>query len=115
MFVYSMVRLLCDLVEAFIEDPYNTKGIYNTLKSIFTDIRFWLVFCIIAGLGIILLGVILTECEKKKDEKIHAHIILQDGREFHLMKSDIFQSEGFIEFTFNEEKIVTTLFTVTYK
>ena len=114
-FLYSIVMLLRDFVGAYIEDPYNIKGGFNVLKTIFTDIRFWLVFCIISGVGVIPLGVILTEHEKIKDEKINAHVILQDGREFHLKKSEIFQSGDVIEFEFNGEQIITTLFTVTYK
>ena len=115
MFLYSMLRLLCDFVEAFIEDPYNTKGFFNAIKTILTDIKFWLVFCIITVISIIPFGILLTQHEKIQNSKIDAHVILNDGREFHLKKSEIHQHGDAIEFTVNGEEIETTLYTITYK
>ena len=115
MFLYSMLRLLCDFVEAFIEDPYNTKGFFNAIKTILTDIKFWLVFCVITVISIIPFGILLTQHEKIQNSKIDAHVILNDGREFHLKKSDIHTHGDCISFEVNGEKIETTLYTITYK
>ncbi len=115
MFLYSMLRLLCDFVEAFIEDPYNTKGFFNAIKTILTDIKFWLVFCVITVISIIPFGILLTQHEKIQNSKIDAHVILNDGREFHLKKSDIYQHGDVIEIKVNGEEIKTTLYTITYK
>ena len=115
MFLYSMLRLLCDFVEAFIEDPYNIKGFFNAIKTILTDIKFWLVFCVITVISIIPFGILLTQHEKIQNSKIDAHVILNDGREFHLKKSEIHQRGDVIEFKVNEEEIETTLYTITYK
>lgn len=115
MFFYSMTRLLCDFVEAFIEDPYYIKGFFNAIKTIMSDIKFWLVFCIISVIGIIPLGILLTQHENIQNSKIDAHIILHDGREFHLKKSEINQCGDVIGFKVNGEEISTTLYTITYK
>lgn len=110
-----MIMLLQDLVEAFIEDPYNFKGFFNAIKTILSDIKFWLVFCIVATLGIIPLSIILIQHEEIQKSKIDAHVILNDGREFHLKKSEIHQHGDVIEFNVNGEQIETTLYTITYK
>lgn len=115
MFFYSMTRLLCDFVEAFIEDPYYIKGFFNAIKTILTDIKFWLVFCIISVIGIIPLGILLTQHENIQNSKIDAHVILNDGREFHLKKSDINQYGDAIGFKVNGEEFETTLYTIIYK
>ena len=115
MFFYSMSRLLCDFVEAFIEDPYYIKVFFNAIKTILTDIKFWLVFCIISVIGIIPLGILLTQHENIQNSKIDAHVILNDGREFHLKKSEINQYGDAIGFKVNGEEIETTLYTITYK
>jgi hypothetical protein len=114
-FFYSIVMLLHDFVGAYIEDPYNIKGFFNVIKTILTDIKFWLVFCIITVIGIIPLGVLLTQHEIIQNSKIDAHVILHDGREFHLKKSEIYQHGDVIEFKVNGEEIETTLYTITYK
>ena len=114
-FLYSIVMLLRDFVGAYIEDPYNIKGFFNAIKTILTDIKFWLVFCIITVIGIIPLGILLTQHEKIQNSKIDAHVILNDGREFHLKKSEIHQHGDVIEFKVNGEEIETTLYTITYK
>ena len=114
-FFYSIVMLLRDFVGAYIEDPYNFKGVFNAIKTILTDIKFWLVFCIITVIGIIPLGILLTQHEKIQNSKIDAHVILNDGREFHLKKSEIHQHGDVIEFKVNGEEIETTLYTITYK
>ena len=114
-FFYSIVMLLRDFVGAYIEDPYNIKGLFNAIKTILIDIKFWLVFCIIAVIGIIPLGILLTQHENIQNSKIDAHVILNDGREFHLKKSEIHQYGDVIEFKVNGEEIETTLYTITYK
>lgn len=116
MFFYSIVMLLHDFVEAYIEEPFNTlKGVFNAIRTILSDIKFWLVFCIIAVIGIIPLGILLTQHENIQNSKIDAHVILNDGREFHLKKSEIHQYGDVIEFKVNGEEIETTLYTITYK
>ena len=115
MLLYSMTRLLFDFVEAFIEDPYYIKGFFNAIKTIMSDIKFWLVFCIISVIGIIPLGTLLTRHENIQNSKIDAHVILFDGREFNLKKSDIHQQGDSISFEVNGEEISTTLYTITYK
>ena len=116
MFFYSVIRLLCDFVEAYIEEPFNTsKRVFNAICEIVHDIKFWLVFCIITVIGIIPFGILLTHHENLKNSKIDAHILLHDGREFQMKKSDIHQHGDIIEFTVNGETIETTLYTITYK
>ena len=116
MFFYSIVMLLRDIVEAYIEEPFITiKRVFNAINEIVHDIKFWLVFCIITVIGIIPLGILLTQHEKIQNSKIDAHVILNDGREFHLKKSEIYQHGDIIEFTVNGETIETTLYTITYK
>ena len=115
MFFYSIVMLLQDFVEAYVEDPYNIKKIYDAFYKVLHDIKFWLVFCIIASIGVILFGYILTESEKIRSSNIDAHVILSDGRHFYLKKSDIIQNGDCIQFTNGEETITTTLYTITYK
>lgn len=114
-FFYSIVMLLRDFVGAYIEDPYYIKGFFNAIKTIMTDIKFWLVFCIISVIGIIPLGILLTQHDNIQNSKIDAHVILNDGREFHLKKSEINQHGDVIEFKANGEEIETTLYTITYK
>lgn len=115
MFLYSIVMLLQDVVEAYIEEPYNTlKGFFNAIKTILTDIKFWLVFCIVAVVGIVPFGIILTRHEEIQNSKIDAHVILSDGRQFNLKKSDIHTHGDSISFEVNGEKIETTLYTITY-
>lgn len=115
MFLYSIVMLLQDFAGAYIEDPYNIKGFFNALKTILSDIKFWLVFCIITVISIIPLAILLTQHEKIQNSKIDAHVILNDGREFHLKKSDIQQYGDCIKFEVNGVEIETTLYTITYK
>lgn len=114
-FFYSIVMLLRDFVGAYIEDPYNIKGFSNAMKIILTDIKFWLVFCVVISLSVIPFGILLTQHEKIQNSKIDAHVILNDGREFHLKKSEIYQHGDVIEFKVNDEEIETTLYTITYK
>ena len=116
MFLYSIVMLLQDIVEAYIETPFNIlKGIFTAIKTILSDIKFWLVFCIIISIGIIPFGILLTHHEELQNSKIDAHVILSDGREFNLKKSDIHHHGDGISFEVNGEKIETTLYTITYK
>ena len=116
MFLYSIVMLLRDIVEAYIEEPFITiKRVFNAINEIVHDIKFWLVFCIITVIGIIPFGILLTYHENLKNSKIDAHILLHDGREFQMKKSDIHQRGDIIEFTVNGETIETTLYTITYK
>lgn len=117
MFFYSIVMLLHDFVEAYIEEPYNNlKGFFNAIWTILTDIKFWLVFCIIILISIIPFGILLTQQEKIAASKIEAHIILHDGREFKMKKSEIYEHAGAVTFkTENGEEITTTLYTITYK
>ena len=116
MFLYSIVMLLHDFVEAYIEEPFKTlKGFFNAIKTILSDIKFWLVFCIIAVIGIVPFGILLTRHEEIQNSKIDAHVILNDGREFHLKKSEINQCGDVIGFKVNGEEIETTLYTITYK
>ena len=116
MFLYSIVMLLRDIVEAYIEEPFITiKRVFNAINEIVHDIKFWLVFCIITVIGIIPLGILLTQHEKIQNSKIDAHVILNDGREFHLKKSEIYQHGDVIVFKVNGEEIETTLYTITYK
>lgn len=116
MFLYSIVMLLHDFVEAYIEEPFNTlKGLFNAIRTILFDIKFWLVFCIIILISIIPFGILLTQQENIQNSKIDAHVILSDGRQFNLKKSDIHTHGDSISFEVNGEKIETTLYTITYK
>lgn len=115
--LYSIVMLLHDFVEAYIEEPYKIlNGFFNAIWTILTDIKFWLVFCIIVLISIILFGTLLTQQEKIAASKIDAHIILHDGREFKIKKSELYEHNGTVTFkSENGEEITTTLYTITYK
>lgn len=81
-----------------------------------TDIKFWLVFCIIILISITPFGFLLTQHEEMVNSKIDAHIILHDGREFKMKKSELHERDGTVTFkSENGEEITTTLYTITYK
>lgn len=107
--------LVRDFLEAY-QEALDFSPFFRAIWNILTDIRFWLVLMIGCFVLIFPFAYLLDEHEKQENSKIHAHIILQDGREFHVKKSEVFEYENLIEFTTeNGEQIRTTLYTVVYR
>lgn len=104
-----------DFLEAY-QEALDFSSFFRAIWSILTDIKFWLVFMIACFALIFPFAYLLGEHEKQENSKIDAHIILQDGREFHVKKSEVFEHENLIEFTTEKgEEIRTTMYTVVYK
>ena len=107
--------LVRDFLEAY-QEALDFSPFFRAIWNILRDIRFWLVFMIGCFVLIFPFAYLLGEHEKQENSKIDAHIILHDGREFHIKKSEVFEYENLIEFTTeNGEEIRTTLYTVVYR
>lgn len=107
--------LVRDFLEAY-QEALDFSPFFRAIWNILRDIRFWLVLMIGCFVLIFPFAYLLDEHEKQENSKIDAHIILQDGREFHIKKSEVFEYENLIEFTTeNGEQIRTTLYTVVYR
>ena len=107
--------LMRDFLQAY-QEALDFSPFFRAIWSILTDIKFWLVLMIACFVLIFPFAYLLDEHEKQENSKINAHIILQDGREFHIKKSEVFEYENLIEFTTeNGEQIRTTLYTVVYR
>lgn len=112
---FCLGMLVRDFLEAY-QEALDFSPFFRAIWNILTDIRFWLVLMIGCFVLIFPFAYLLDEHEKQENSKIDAHIILQDGREFHIKKSEVFEYENLIEFTTeNGEQIRTTLYTVVYR
>ena len=112
---FCLGMLMRDFLQAY-QEALDFSPFFRAIWSILTDIRFWLVLMIGCFVLIFPFAYLLDEHEKQENSKIDAHIILQDGREFHIKKSEVFEYENLIEFTTeNGEQIRTTLYTVVYR
>lgn len=112
---FCIGMLVRDFLEAY-QEALDFSPFFRAIWNILTDIRFWLVLMIGCFVLIFPFAYLLGEHEKQENSKIDAHIILQDGREFHIKKSEVFEYENLIEFTTeNGEQIRTTLYTVVYR
>lgn len=107
--------LLRDFFTAYLE-ALDFSPFFRAIRNIITDIKFWLVIMIACFILIFPFSYLLNEYEKQENSRISAHIILHDGREYHVKKSEVFEHENLIEFTTeNGEQIRTTLYTVVYR
>lgn len=112
---FCLGMLMRDFLQAY-QEALDFSPFFRAIWNILTDIRFWLVLMIGCFVLIFPFAYLLDEHEKQENSKIDAHIILQDGREFHIKKSEVFEYENLIEFTTeNGEEIRTTLYTVVYR
>lgn len=112
---FCLGMLMRDFLQAY-QEALDFSPFFRAIWSILTDIKFWLVLMIACFVLIFPFAYLLDEHEKQENSKIDAHIILQDGREFHIKKSEVFEYENLIEFTTeNGEEIRTTLYTVVYR
>lgn len=112
---FCLGMLVRDFLEAY-QEALDFSPFFRAIWNILTDIRFWLVLMIGCFVLIFPFAYLLDEHEKQENSKIDAHIILQDGREFHIKKSEVFEYENLIEFTTeNGEQIRTTLYTIVYR
>ena len=112
---FCLGMLMRDFLQAY-QEALDFSPFFRAIWSILTDIKFWLVLIIACFALIFPFAYLLGEHEKQENSKIDAHIILQDGREFHIKKSEVFEYENLIEFTTeNGEQIRTTLYTVVYR
>lgn len=112
---FCLGMLMRDFLQAY-QEALDFSPFFRAIWNILTDIRFWLVLMIGCFVLIFPFAYLLDEHEKQENSKIDAHIILQDGREFHIKKSEVFEYENLIEFTTeNGEQIRTTLYTVVYR
>lgn len=112
---FCLGMLMRDFLQAY-QEALDFSPFFRVIWSILTDIKFWLVLMIACFVLIFPFAYLLDEHEKQENSKIDAHIILQDGREFHIKKSEVFEYENLIEFTTeNGEQIRTTLYTVVYR
>lgn len=112
---FCLGMLMRDFLQAY-QEALEFSPFFRVIWSILTDIKFWLVLMIACFVLIFPFAYLLGEHEKQENSKIDAHIILQDGREFHIKKSEVFEYENLIEFTTeNGEEIRTTLYTVVYR
>lgn len=103
-----------DFLQAY-QEALNFSPFFRAIWRILTDIKFWLVLMIACFVLIFPSAYLLDKHEKQENSKIDAHVILNDGREFHLKKSEINQHGDVIGFKVNGEEIETTLYTITYK
>lgn len=112
---FCLGMLMRDFLQAY-QEALDFSPFFRAIWSILTDIKFWLVLMIACFVLIFPFAYLLDEHEKQENSKIDAHIILQDGREFHIKKSEVFEYENLIEFTTEKgEEIRTTLYTVVYR
>lgn len=112
---FCLGMLMRDFLQAY-QEALDFSPFFRAIWNILTDIRFWLVLMIGCFVLIFPFAYLLDEHEKQENSKIDAHIILQDGREFRIKKSEVFEYENLIEFTTeNGEQIRTTLYTVVYR
>lgn len=107
--------LLRDFLEAY-QESLNIVGFFKAIWKILCDLKFWAVIFISLFILIFPFAWLMAEHEKQENEKIEAHIILYDGREFFIKKSQIKEYENVIEFTTNSgENIKSTLYTIKTK
>lgn len=112
---FCLGMLMRDFLQAY-QEALDFSPFFRAIWNILTDIRFWLVLMIGCFVLIFPFAYLLDEHEKQENSKIDAHIILQDGREFRIKKSEVFEYENLIEFTTEKgEEIRTTLYTVVYR